>query len=259
MIKLASYLTTATQHLVEQVRQFYYWVMLLGHRCPKCGQSLTMVSEGRCRCGACGYELDPTVAFQRCPGCGGVPKLRIRRYQCRQCGRDMVSRFLFDGLVFDRNYFRTKMLESRQRKKELRERVKQMLAESRSGVLLLEQADLHTLPGLVDALDALTADCDGMPAKVPGGDFDLRQYEDHIRAHIHDYPLNLRDLPALHEDDRRDLIWRFIAVIFLAHTGVVDIWQEGRDVMVMKHEANREGQRVHCQLQYMLTMSTEVL
>jgi len=97
---------------------------------------------------------------------------------------------------------------------------------------------------LVDALDALTADCDGMPNVVPGVEFDLRQYEDHIRTHVHDYPLNLEEIPPLHEDDRKDLIWRFIAVIFLAHAGVVDIWQEGQGVMVTKHETDREGQDV---------------
>jgi len=26
--------------------------------------------------------------------------------------------------------------------------------------------------------------------------------------------------------------------------GIADIWQEGREIMVMKHEANREGQDV---------------
>jgi hypothetical protein len=38
---------------------------------------------------------------------------------------------LFDGLVFDTDYFRQKMVESRQRKREQRERVRQMLAEIR--------------------------------------------------------------------------------------------------------------------------------
>ena len=43
------------------------------------------------------------------------------------------------------------------------------------------------------------------------------------------------------ENTRKDLIWRFIAVIFLAHIGVVDIWQEGQDIMVVKHEVNGKG------------------
>jgi len=136
------------------------------------------------------------------------------------------------------------MLESRQRKKELRERVQQMLAESRSGVLCLEQADLHAVPGLVEALNGLTADVDDIPAVVPGVEFDLRRYESHIRAHVHDCPLSLTEIPALHQNARRDLIWRFIAAVFLAHLGVIRIWQDGHDVMVMKYETDREGQDV---------------
>ena len=29
---------------------------------------------------------------------------------------------------------------------------------------------------------------------------------------------------------RKDFIWRFIAVIFLAHAGTIDIWQEGQAI-----------------------------
>jgi len=94
-----------------------------------------MVAEGRCKCTCCGDELDPTVNFQRCSACGGIPMLRISRYKCRDCSGDIASRFLFDGLVFDKDYFRRKMSESRQRKEEQHERVRQMLAESRSPTL----------------------------------------------------------------------------------------------------------------------------
>ena len=244
IIRLAFDLTAATQHLVDKVRRFYYWVMLFGHRCPKCMDTLTMAVEGMCKCRSCGHELDPTVAFQRCPDCGGVPGLRIRRYQCRECGHDITSKFLFDGLVFDAEYFCAKMTESRQRKREQRERVRQMLAESRSGVLPLEQADLHAMPGLVEALNALTADTDGIASVGTCPEFDLRLYERHVRDHIRDCPLSLIEIPALSKDARRDLIWRFVAVIFLAHAGAIRVWQEGRNVMVIKHETDREGQDV---------------
>lgn len=244
IIRLAFDLSEATQRLVDKARQFYYWAMLFGHRCPRCGQALRMMAEGRCRCGGCGHELDPTIVFQRCPNCGGVPALRIRRYQCRQCGHDIRSRFLFDGLVFDAEYFRVKMAQSRRRKSEQRERVRQMLAESRSGVLSLGHADLHTVPGLADALNALTMDTDGLSWVETRAEFSLRRYEDHVMAHTCDYPLSLTEIPPLGNDMRKDLIWRFIAVIFLAHTGMIRIWQEGHDVMVMRYETDREGQDV---------------
>jgi rubredoxin len=241
---LARELTEAVETFRAKARRFFYRVMLIGHRCLACDGSLDIVSEGLCRCVSCGWQFDPTVAFQRCPVCGGVPVLRIRRYQCRDCGREIASKFLFDGLVFDAQYFRAKMAESRKRKQEQRERVREMLAGSRSGDLPLDHASLGSVPGLVDALNALTAGIDESIAVEARDEFNLKAYENHVQAHIQDFPVNLAEIPPLSEHPKRDLIWRFIAVIFLAHTGVVDIWQEGRNIMVKKHEANREGQDI---------------
>ena len=91
MIRLAFDMTAADQEFVEKIRRFYYWVILMGYRCPKCNGPLTMVAEGRCKCQRCRNELDPTVTFQRCSVCGGAPVLRVRRYICEGCGGDLVS------------------------------------------------------------------------------------------------------------------------------------------------------------------------
>jgi len=244
-IRLLAYeMAEAVDAFLQKARRFFYSVMLIGHRCPKCNGSLAMVSEGTCRCVSCGKEFDPTLTFQRCSACGGVPVLRVRRYQCRDCGADIISKFLFDGLVFDPDYFRQRMEESRKRRKEQREQVRQMLAESRSGDLPLDHADLGSVPGLVDALNALSAGMDEAIAVEAREKFDLKAYESHVQAHIHDLPLSLTDIPPLSENPKKDLIWRFIAVIFLAHAGIVDIWQDGQKIMVIKHEANREGQDI---------------
>ena len=61
------------------------------------------------------------------------------------------------------------------------------------------------------------------------------------QAHIGDFPVSLAEIPPLSAEPKKDLIWRFIAVIFLAHAGVVDAWQEGVNIMVIKHETDREG------------------
>jgi len=241
IIKLAFNMTAAVQRYVDKVRRFYYRVILSGYRCPGCGGSLAMVAEGRCKCTCCRHELDPTVSFQRCSACGGSPVLRVRRYQCRKCGCEIASKFLFDGMAFDADYFRQKMSESRQRRKEQRERVRQMLAESRSPALPLPSVDLNSVPGLLDALNGLTTGLDTSFATESSDQFDLKRYEMHIQGHIRHFPVNLLDIPPLSEDARKDLIWRFIAVIFLAHTGIVDIWQDEQDIMVIKHEADTEG------------------
>ena len=237
---LACELAEAAEAFRAKARRFFYRVMLIGHRCPGCNGFLDMVSESMCRCVSCRKGFDPTVVFQRCPACGGVPVVRVRRYQCRDCCADIESRFLFDGVVFDADYFRTKMAESRHRKQEQRDRVRQMLAESRSGNLVLEHADLSGVPGLLEALNALTAGLDDSLAVEYREEFDLRRYEAHIQASVQDFPVSLLEIPPLSGNPKKDLIWRFIAVIFLAHAGIVDIWQHGQEIMVIKHEANRE-------------------
>ena len=146
--------------------------------------------------------------------------------------------------MFNIDYFRQKVAESRQRKKEQKERVKQMLAESRSSDLPLGAVDITAVPGLLDALNGLTAGLDTSFTIESRDEFDLKRYESHIEAHIQDFPVSLRDIPPLSENLRKDLIWRFIAVIFMDHAGIVDIWQEGQDIMVIKHEANRERQDI---------------
>lgn len=244
IIRQAFRLLEAVTGFAGQARKLYYEVMLLGHSCPACGGRLAMIDEGRCRCRSCDQEFDPTIAFQCCSMCGGKAVLRVRRYQCRQCGDEVASRFLFDGLVFDTEYFRQKMAESRKRKNERRERVRKLLAESRSGALQTPAADLDAVPGLLEALNSLTADTDDPLPWKPEAGFDLKRYERHIQAHIRDFPTSLDGLPPLEADTRKDRIWRFIAVIFLAHFALIDIWQDGQEIMVMKHETNREGQDI---------------
>ena len=240
IIELAFRMCERVQGFREQVRRFFYELMLSGHACPRCDGRLEMVSDSRSRCAGCGAIHDPTIAFQRCSSCGGEPKVRIRRYVCGACGADIASQFLFDGLVFDAEYFRQKVAESRERKKELRERVRQMLAGSRSNAIQLEALELQQANGLFQALDSLTLEAfaDALPSSRSR--FDLRRYEAHIQAHLRPIPLSLEQIPPLSEDARLDRVWRFIALIFLAHAGLVQIWQQGDTIMVIKHETNGE-------------------
>ncbi|MHC4259241.1 MAG: hypothetical protein ACYSTF_02335 [Planctomycetota bacterium] len=242
---LAFDMAKVVEVFVQNARRFFYSVMLLGYRCPKCRGLLKIVAEGVCRCNRCGHELDPTVQFQKCSACDGTPVLRARRYKCNKCGSDIRSKFLFDGLVFDAGYFREKMTESRQRKKEKREQVRMMLADCRSPAMSLGIADLASVPGLEDALNSLTAGLSSNFEIESRTEFNLKRYEEHIKAHIQDFPVSLDEIPPLSEENtRKDLIWRFIALIFMAHAGVVNIWQDGPDIMVIRNETNREGQDV---------------
>ncbi len=244
IIREAFGLVDAVGRLAEQARWYYYQVVLCRHACANCGGSLVMAGEGLCECQVCFDRFDPTIAFQVCPACGGKPVLRVRRYQCTSCGQEIVSRFLFDGLVFDAEYFRQKMAEHRQRKAELRERVRQMLAGTRSQAAKMPAADLDGMQDLVAALAGLTScdDAAGMAWSAKG--FDLERYQAHVQAHIGPIPVDLAQIPPLSEDRRLDLVRRFIAILFLATAGTIDISQEGSTIWVKQHETDREGQEV---------------
>ena len=169
--------------------------------------------------------------------------MRVRRYQCGKCNRDITSKFLFDGLVFDRDYYRKKMEETRQRKKQLKQREQTMLAESRSEAATLEAADLNSVSGLIEALNGLTSGIDTKLLLQLKNQFDLSQYQQHVLKHIDEIPMDIRDIPELIKNRRRDLIYRFVAAIFLAHDGKIDIEQEGEKLWVKTH-VDRQGQTI---------------
>ena len=135
---------------------------------------------------------------------------------------------------FNNDYFKAKVAESRERKKEQRERVRRMLAESRSTALSLQAAALDDVPGLVDALNGLTMGLDEDIEIQPRDGFDLKRYETHIQAHIGEFPVSLEQIPPLGKNPRKDRIWRFIAIIFLDHYGIINIWQEKEEILVVK-------------------------
>jgi len=244
IIGMAFALAEAAVQLVARVRTFYYEVVLAGHACPKCAAGLWMVRDGECRCRACGTTYDPTVTFQECTECGGKPRVRIRRYECRRCGAEVPSRFLFDGLVFDAAYFREKMAEHRQRRRAQRERIQQMLSTSRSEALEPGPASLDHLPDLVAVLNSLSAGVESPLRLAPREEFNLRRYEAHVQAHLTTIPIMFDEVPPLSENALYDRVWRFIAILFLAQAGVIRVWQDGPTILVMPRETDREGQAV---------------
>jgi hypothetical protein len=243
IILLAFRLMARAGRYADRARQFFYQVVLSEYRCLSCQGTLEMIKEGSCRCRTCRRTYDPTVAFQRCTQCGGRPELMVRRYRCSECGAPIASRFLFDGAVFDTGYFREKMAESRKRKKEQRQRVKQMLAESRSMPLGQQPIEFGAVPGLVDALNGLTG---GLPEATIDLDrvkFDLQRYRRHILSQLDDPPVDFEDITPLGSDRRIDRIWRFIAIIFMAHAGEISIRQQGQTILI-DHETHRERQGI---------------
>jgi len=236
---MAFRLSEAVRAFVGRARKLFYAVMLTGYECPRCSGSLSMTGESRCSCNGCGHAFDPTTTFQRCSRCGGWLALSVRRYRCSQCGDDVPSRFLFDGIAFDAEYFRVKMAESRQRREERHEQASCLAIENRSCTLEPEPLDLGAVPGLVEALNGLAGGFDAVAAWLPlTRGFDLNRYQTHLQAHIGANERCFDDLPPLEDNRRLDRIWRFIAIIFMAHAGLIDILQLEQTILVRRHEAD---------------------
>ena len=244
IIELGNALLAAVRSFAAHARVYYYVVAISGDSCPRCSGSLVMEREGRCACVGCSFSFDPTISLQSCSSCQGAPRIRIRRYECERCGQEIISRFLFDRVIFDAAYFREKMAVSRRRTKEQRHRLQERHTADRSPNLPSQDADLHAVPGLVDALDNLTAGLLPLAVLARQEGFDLSRYERHVRAHSGPIATSLDEIPPLNRAVACDRIWRFIAIVFLAHAREVRMWQEGSTIWVIKSETHGKRQGV---------------
>ena len=97
---------------------------------------------------------------------------------------------------------------------------------------------------MAEALNSLTLPPDVVALLPLCRGFDLALYERHIQAQIGEGATCFDEIPPLESDLRRDRIWRFVAIIFMAHHGVLELWQEREAILVMKRETYREGQAI---------------
>lgn len=222
----------------ERVRDFYFQVLLSQHACPTCGDALHMTGASECSCRS-GHIFDPTVAFQSSPCCQAGLIRKTFHYACSRCHRTVPSRFLFDERVFDAEYFREMMREHRDQSKIRREEIARLLAESRSGTLLLmEEPRLDALPDFLQDLDAFILGnpiqlcCDAFELK---SDFNLAAYRAHILSLLDDHALRFSDISPLKGDGRQDRARRFIALVFMDNDREIDLQQHGDDLLIRRY------------------------
>ena len=223
----------------ERVRDFYFQVLLSQHVCPTCGDALRMSGTSECSCHS-GHIFDPTVAFQPSPCCQARLIRKTFHYACSRCHETVPSRFLFDERVFDAEYFREVMREHRDHIKSRREEIGRLLAESRSGALLLmEEPRLDTLPDFLQDLDAFIL---GNPIPLCGdafelkSDFNLAAYRAHILSLLSHHTLHFSDISPLTDDDRRDRARRFITLVFMDNDREINLQQHGNDLLIRRHD-----------------------
>jgi hypothetical protein len=228
----------------DEVRRFYYAVLLSAHSCPVCGGSLRMTGPSECEC-KCGNKLDPTVAFQRSDCCGAPLLQMVLHYVCSECQRIVPSRFLFDERLFDPEYFREKMRESRERKRHRREELRLLLAGSRSaGLCLTDLPGLESIPGLEAALDGFigTAGQISLTDFLGRGEFQMSRYREAILGVVPaGCSIRFSGIPPLCENPRHDRARRFITLLFMEQAREVEMSQCEDDILVERYEVDGEG------------------
>lgn len=234
------------EHFKEEVRSFYFEVVLSPHPCPQCSERLSMIGPSECTCPQ-GHTIDPTIAFQVSNCCQAKLIKKTFHYACSQCQKTVSSRFLFDERVFDSEYFREMMRASRVRAREKREEVRRLLAESRSGILLLmDEPQLDTIPDLIDDLDEFIL---GNPIPVlqsfddAQSGFNLAAYRSHILELLEHHTIYFSTISPLTGDYRRDRVRRFITLVFMDNDQEIHLQQSGDDLLIWRrhNEAYAEG------------------
>ena len=217
----------------ELVKAYYFEVVLSSYQCPICGGRLQMTGPSQCSCPD-GHVLDPTRTFQQSPCCNAKLVRKTFHYACSKCHQTVPSRFLFDERLFDKDYFREMMQESRGRARKKREEVRSLLAGSRSDTLiLLQEPTLESIPGLTEALNGfIGTDLGGLKDFLSRSDFSMDDYRNHILSFIGTGSMLFSGIPPLVGESRRDKIWRFVTLIFMQQDGDVSLTQYGADILV---------------------------
>ena len=239
------YVENLIESLKDKLRKLYYRTILFAKPCPQCQiPDLTMLRDSWCKCQSCDHEFDPTVEFQECLTCGGPLSHQIFHYWCEKCRQRAVSTYCFDARVFDAMYFREKMQESRQRKSEKRKQMKQMLANTRSGHLVLpEDPSLSGMPGLEAELNQFVKVplAQEMPCCPEAPLFDMKLYRQHIKERVSGCTVRFEGISSVIDEKRLDRIYRFITVIFMQHNGEIILRQDqDGEILIWEDETHRE-------------------
>ncbi len=229
-----------------RVKAFYFEVLLSQYRCPKCGGSLHMADQSECSC-VCGHRFDSTLAFQVSPCCMKTLTRKTFHYACSGCHKIVPSRFIFDERLFDAEYFREMMQDSRRRAMVKKEEVRKLLAESRSGALtIMDEPQFDSIPELFKDLDLFIQNnayqlSDGAFDFKSG--FDMTPYRTQTLSLLSQSPIRFSSISPIPGDDRLDKVRRFITLIFMDNDREVNIQQHGNDLLIWRRqdEAYAEG------------------
>jgi len=225
----------------DEIQKYYFDVLLNRYRCPRCNNRFNLIAPSKVSC-TCGHSFDPTVEFQRCPDCNGRLARKTYHYACVSCSKIVASKFLFDERVFDNEYFQEKMRMYRKRREREKAKLINFLQASRSETLILSQPmDINCMPSFEDDLNKLIGvNQDIDEYKFERAEFVFSDYRSHLLRLLNDEIL-FDSIEPLDSDERKDKIFRFIALIFMEQDREIWLSQQNDGILVRKHEAFREG------------------
>lgn len=204
-----------------------------------------MTGLSECTCSQ-GHVCDPTTNFQVSDCCHAKMMRKTFHYACSHCQKTVLSKFLFDERIFDAEYFREMMRESRRRTAAKREELRRLLADSRSDALsLMEYPDLEVIPGLIQDLNGfiqMNRDHEDALYELKS-EFNMAAYRTHILSLIDRNTMYFSNISSLADDCRRDMVRRFITLIFMDNDHEIDIQQYGNDLLIQRrnNETYAEG------------------
>ena len=138
------------------------------------------------------------------------------------------------------------MQESRRRAAGKREEIRRLLADSRSDALsLMEYPDLEAIPGLLQDLDGfiqMNRDQEDDIYELKS-EFNMGAYRTHILSSVDRHAIYFSAVSPLTGDYRRDMVRRFITIVFMDNDQEVDIQQYGNDLLIQRrnNETYAEG------------------
>jgi hypothetical protein len=147
--------------------------------------------------------------------------------------------FLFEESIFDSDYFKDAMRESRERARERRERVRLMLLGTRSDALsITDLPGLDEVPGLMDALAAFVQVHAEAHAELRGVDvFEMEAYRRVILDSLCGCSVLFDAIPRVGQDARKDRVRRFVTLLYMEHDHEISMSQYGEKIVVEKYGA----------------------
>jgi hypothetical protein len=130
--------------------------------------------------------------------------------------------------VFDADYFREMMRESRERREAKVEEMRKLLADSRSAPLSPyadHDTDLSAFAADLDAVVSVPVTIE-QHAALNRPVFDMAVYRRHILDLVEGCIVDFDGISAVVQDGRLDKVFRFITAVFMEQDGLLEILQD---------------------------------